>query len=516
MTALAILVLDADSRAGIACVQSLGRLGHRVHLAVRRRNSPAEHSRYCSAVHPQPRAQPLPPALAWLHDLHRRHDFALVIPTTEASCRWLLAIAEDHPLRQRAVLPSDEALHVALDPLATFALAHELGLPLPPDGAPAERPSGRGIGVQALCDRGRLAWHVVDERLHEWPGAGGDATLRRAAGPEPELVEMSRRLLERLRWHGAATVDWRRDASGRVHLEALRPGVSPSLPLAVAAGVDLPGGLVSLVRGQALPASPPWRAGHRARHVSGDIEWTIEHRRARRGDARLPAEPPAQAVPGWLRGLFGRESWDGWSWRDSAVARAELRALAAGYLADRFKRFARRGALARARRRHAAIVQALARTRPPSSMLFLCLGNLCRSPFAAAAAAPRLHGVAVSSAGFLRHDDRPSPARFVATARSFGVDLSTARARRVSAVQIADAELIVCMDLDNLSRLAAEFPDALGRSTLLGLFDPAGPPEVRDPYALPEPETRVELQRMLAAIDALARAFEASRRSGAP
>ncbi len=514
MAALAILVLDADSRAGIACVQSLGRLGHRVHLGVRRRDSPAEHSRYCSVLHSQPRALPLPPAVAWLHDLHLRHDFALVIPTTEASCRWLLAMPEDHPLRQRAVLPSDDALNIALDPLATFALARTLGLPVPAADAPPARLSGRGIGVQALCDRGRLAWHFVDERLHESPLAGGDGTLRRAASPEPELVEMSRRLLERLRWHGAATVAWRRDASGRPHLEALLPVVSPSLPLAVAAGVDLPCGLLSLVRGQGLPVSPSWRVGHRARHVSGDIQWCIENRRAGR-DARLPAEPPAQAASGWLRGLFGRESWDGWSWRDPGVARAELRALAVGYLRERFRRFARRGALVRARQRHGVVAQALARTQP-SSVLFLCLGNLCRSPFAAAAAAPRLHGVAVFSAGFLRHDGRPSPPRFVETARALGVDLSTARAQRVTAGQVAEAELIVCMDLDNLSRMAAEFPDALERTTLLGLFDPDGPPEVRDPYALPELDTRAELERMLAAIDALVRSFNGSRRPETP
>ncbi len=185
------------------------------------------------------------------------------------------------------------------------------------------------------------------------------------------------------------------------------------------------------------------------------------------------------------------------------------------WLRERFGRVARRGALARARRRHVAIAQAVARTRPPSSVLFLCLGNLCRSPFAAAAARPRLPGVAVSSAGFLRHDDRPSPPRFVAMAQAFGVDLSMARAQRVAAAQVEAAELIVCMDLDNLSRMAAEFPAALERSTLLGLFDPDGPPEVQDPYTLPDADTRVELERMLVAIDALARFLKTPARPAA-
>jgi hypothetical protein len=39
---------------------------------------------------------------------------------------------------------------------------------------------------------------------------------------------------------------------------------------------------------------------------------------------------------------------------------------------------------------------------------------------------------------------------------------------------------------------------------------------VRDPYALAEQETRVELERMLAAIDALQRTFDASRRPDTP
>ncbi len=497
MSALAILVLDADSRAGIGCVQSLGRQGHRLHVAVRRRGSPAERSRYCSAVHPQPRATPVPSVLAWLRDLHARHDFALVIATTEASCRWLLEIAQDDPLRARAVLPSNDALRIALDPVGAIAFAREAGLPVvEPIGL-----SGRGIGVQALCDHGRLAWHFVDERLHEWPPGDGDATLSRAASPDPELVELSGRLLERLQWHGAATLDWRRDAHGHPHLEALHPVVSSALPLAVAAGVDLPGGLLSLAQGRGLSASPPWRVGHRARHLSADIQWG---RICGRSDAQRSIESPAQSAGGWLRGLFGHESWDGWSWRDSAVARAEIRALAAAWLVAGFKRFVRRGALARVRRRHADIARALA-ARPASSVLFLCLGNLCRSPFAAAAAAPRLRGIAVSSGGFLRHDGRSSPAWFVQTALSLGVDLSAARAQRVSAAQIAEAQLIVCMDLDNLSRMAAEFPDALERTTLLGLFDPAGSPEVQDPYTMRESETRIELERILSAIDALAR-----------
>ncbi len=147
------------------------------------------------------------------------------------------------------------------------------------------------------------------------------------------------------------------------------------------------------------------------------------------------------------------------------------------------------------------------------SVLFLCLGNLCRSPFAAVAAAGRLPGVTIASAGFLSHDGRGSPPHVVQTAQSLGFDLSTTRAQRVTAAQVAAADLVVCMDLSHLERVALEFPDALAKTTLLGLFDPAGPVEIRDPYDLSPAATREVFVRMLRALDALA--SQATRRARA-
>ena len=273
MMSEAILVLDADGRVGLACVQSLGALGHRMHTGVRRLGSATERSTWCHRVHAQPPAEPVQAGVEWLTELDRRFGFTLVFATTEASLRWLRAMPEDHPVRIKAVLPSDESLDAALDKARTSVIARELGLPVPsawelPQTGPttqagstgahgetshepdvpgrayprvlkpvrskvvigqrlvslsvaivhdaAERAStleslrpftpvqeqawvpGRGIGVEVLYDRGRMAWNFVHERLHEWPLTGGASTLRRAGGPEPELVEMTRRLLARL------------------------------------------------------------------------------------------------------------------------------------------------------------------------------------------------------------------------------------------------------------------------------------------------------------------------------
>ena len=575
-----VLLLDADSRVGVACLQSLGPQGHRVHLGVRRLGAPAESSRWCHRVHVQPAAEPVAAAVAWLVELDARFGFALVVPTTEASLRWLRALAEDHPVRRKAALPPDAALDIALDKSATARLARELGLPVPATrelprserGAPpspealAPPPAwpvvlkpvhskvvvdgrlqsfsvalvhdeqtravtlaswlpdtpvqeqawvaGRGVGVEALYEHGRMVMHFVHERVHEWPLTGGASTLRRAAGPEPGLVEMSRRLLDRLLWHGVAMVEWRRDAHGAVHLMEINPRLWGSLPLTIAAGVDIPAGLLALASGEPLPPARGWRAGVTARNLSNDIQWCLDNLRADRSDPLLLTESPWRAALGWLRVLTGREVWDGWSWRDRAVAREEAAHLLRKRFGGLVTRIEKRAAQSRARQRHAALQRDTgALTRPVHSVLFLCLGNLCRSPFAAVAAADRLPGVAIASAGFLSHDGRASPPHVVQTAQSLGVDLSSSRARRVTAAQVAAADLVVCMDVSHLERVALEFPDALPRTTLLGLFDAAGPVEIRDPYDLSPVATHAVFVQMLQALDALA--SQATRRASA-
>ena len=302
------------------------------------------------------------------------------------------------------------------------------------------------------------------------------------------------------RWsNGGAT------SAAVVHLMEINPRLWGSLPLTIAAGVDIPLGLLALARGEPLPAAPRWRVGLTARNMTDDLQWCLDNLRADRGDALLLTESPWRTAFGWLRVLVGREVWDGWSWRDGAVARDEVLRLLRKRFTGLVEGIERRGARARARQHHAALSQASgALARPVGSVLFLCLGNLCRSPFAAAAAAARLPGVACASAGFLSHDGRASPPHVVLTARSLGVDVASARARRVTAADVAAADLVVCMDTSHLERVAAEFPHAMAKTTLLGLFEPDGPAEIRDPYELSPSATRAIFVEMLQALDALA------------
>ena len=108
-------------------------------------------------------------------------------------------------------------------------------------------------------------------------------------------------------------------------------------------------------------------------------------------------------------------------------------------------------------------------------ILFICMGNICRSPTAEAALrsqvvvaglAKQIH---IDSAG--THDyhigDAPDGrAQAAGTAR--GYDLSRLRGRQVGAHDFGEFDYILAMDMDNLSRLQARCPDQHAHK--LGLF----------------------------------------------
>jgi protein-tyrosine phosphatase len=206
--------------------------------------------------------------------------------------------------------------------------------------------------------------------------------------------------------------------------------------------------------------------------------------------------------------LLGRESWDHFDRRDlavtmqvlSRVVRAELGRVAARLTARRRRRkiFAS----------HRRITQKLAGGGRPPRILFLCYGNICRSPVAAAMAGASLAGVEIRSAGFHRVAERSTPEHVRRAASRAGCDMTRHASRRVSAEDIRTADLIVCMDAENLEHLQREFPEAMARATLLGLF--AAPPclEIEDPYSLSEERTDGVMSAIRAGIDGLARRLQ--------
>jgi len=119
-------------------------------------------------------------------------------------------------------------------------------------------------------------------------------------------------------------------------------------------------------------------------------------------------------------------------------------------------------------------------------LVFVCTGNICRSPSAEAVLKQRLHEaglselVDVSSAGLGGwHVGNDADHRSLATLRSRGYDLAHA-ARQVKKAWASDYDLFVAMDTGHLMELRSLMPGADVR--LLREWDPHGTGNVPDPY----------------------------------
>jgi protein-tyrosine phosphatase len=123
------------------------------------------------------------------------------------------------------------------------------------------------------------------------------------------------------------------------------------------------------------------------------------------------------------------------------------------------------------------------------SVLFVCLGNICRSPMAEGAfrAAAHRSGLdcVVDSAGTASYHlgDAPDP-RAIAIARAHGIEIAGQYARQIDAKDFFRFNYIIAMDSANLEGIKARAPrDGTARISML--FDAVpgrGGHSVPDPY----------------------------------
>ncbi|MDE2070981.1 MAG: low molecular weight phosphotyrosine protein phosphatase [Gammaproteobacteria bacterium] len=126
-----------------------------------------------------------------------------------------------------------------------------------------------------------------------------------------------------------------------------------------------------------------------------------------------------------------------------------------------------------------------------TGVLFVCMGNICRSPTAEgvfrkllAERAPKLN-VHLDSAGTHDYHLGQAPdARAIAAAHARGIDIQRHRGRQVSAADFEAFDYILAMDRANLAQLRTIQPRAARAELNLLLAYAAHSPvdEVPDPY----------------------------------
>lgn len=129
-------------------------------------------------------------------------------------------------------------------------------------------------------------------------------------------------------------------------------------------------------------------------------------------------------------------------------------------------------------------------------ILFVCLGNICRSPAAQGVVRALMPQVHTDSAGTSDwHVGAPPYAPMLAAADARGIDISDLRARQFNAGDFDRFDLIIGMDADNVAGIEALRPQ--GSEVPVHLFTryapQTGASHVPDPYYTRDFEAALDL-----------------------
>jgi predicted ATP-grasp superfamily ATP-dependent carboligase len=348
---MSVLVTPGNLRSSLAVTRSLGRRGVGVTVADERRRTLAGASRHCrgSVQTPSPALAGDAFVRAIKHQVERaRHR--VVIPTDDVTLSLLSEARSQLDGLTVLPFPDAELVRMAHDKGALMTLAEEKGVPIPRTvvvrepadlekairhvGLPAvvkarvsrlpvdgrwrsgggthyvhtaaeleaacravgdtipspvvqEYIAGEGQGVFLLMNRGRLRAAFAHRRLREKPPSGGVSVLSESVALDPALLEQSERILEALKWHGVAMVEFKRDArDGVSRLLEINGRFWGSLQLAVDAGVDFPYLLYRQALDGDIDPVLTYRTGVRLRWWLGDADWLLLRCREAGGAAR--------------------------------------------------------------------------------------------------------------------------------------------------------------------------------------------------------------------------------------
>ena len=125
------------------------------------------------------------------------------------------------------------------------------------------------------------------------------------------------------------------------------------------------------------------------------------------------------------------------------------------------------------------------------TILFICTGNVCRSPMAEALFRHAVHGrgeFRVLSAGIGAVDGQPPTPHSVTAMRELGLDISAQRSRMLTAELVRAADFIFGMTHGHVDTIALLYPSAAEKTFLLREFDESLEPyekDIADPIGSP-------------------------------
>ena len=338
-TFVKILVTDGNNRASLAITRSLGRKGFIVYVGSSRISSIASSSKYCinSFKYPHPRKDHQGFIDQLILQI-KQHNIDIIIPVSDIST-FLVAkhrtLFEEYC---KLPFPSEDSVKLAADKAGITALAQESNIPVPetiiinnatdlnsvidslrfpvvikPSRSRIEKGNdwifttvkyannkdeliscinkkdvaefpvllqeriyGPGIGIFACYNRGKMIAQFSHRRIREKPPSGGVSVLRESVPVNTLALRYSQNLLDQLKWHGVAMVEFKLDKKDSIpKLMEINGRFWGSLQLAIDAGIDFPNILVATMLGKQVEPIIDFKYGIKSRWFWGDVDLLI-------------------------------------------------------------------------------------------------------------------------------------------------------------------------------------------------------------------------------------------------
>jgi protein-tyrosine-phosphatase/carbamoylphosphate synthase large subunit len=348
---------------------------------------------------------------------------------------------------------------------------------------------GNGVGAFFFRQKGEILLRFAHKRLHEVPWTGGVSAYCESSA-DATVLEMGERLLEAMDYEGLAMVEFRKEEGKPPVFLEINGRLWGSSGLAMAAGADFPRAMVEYhLKGQIAVKQPT---------LKKKVQWheprfEMLYLQSLKTNNKKTNEPKPNLVlarANVLSNFINPKVKTDWWIKD------ELRSSFRSYLGLIKGELAKlkMSTLNKKKTDINPLVQQTSvrskdffiKKKAIKNILFVCYGNICRSPYAEFRWQQFLNEYPelpqAKSVGFHDNINRETPARFQSVASHLGVNLVNHRSKRITKALIEEADVLIAMDNRNLIDIQREFPEAMSKTILLGAVGVNKNAEIDDPY----------------------------------